>query len=331
MSKDIAKHILVGTPLTTTDAARLVMECIETLGEEYTRNNKNELMVRLRRVILAGCKAMQEEEATVSLETAAWKSVESRKDRRPTTLRDLRHYVRRILRVEGVKNLPLRSIKTRDCRRILQTAFGNSPSSYVKGRAILHSIFAYGMRQEWCDCNPVARIEVPKIREKYICPLSQHDVEQLKITATRPEFRDMRFSLALLLYTGMRPTEISRLTPNDICLEEKQIIVRPHCSKTGGGRCVSLRCVCGISPPEMVIPRNWKRKWHALRRAAGFPCWVPDVCRHTFASYHATHFRNLPELQLEMGHRDAALLRTRYISPTLHKDAALFWANAAFP
>ncbi len=46
------------------------------------------------------------------------------------------------------------------------------------------------------------------------------------------------------------------------------------------------------------VPRNWQNRWLALRRAAGFTHWVPDVCRHTFASYHAAHFRNLPELQL---------------------------------
>ena len=61
------------------------------------------------------------------------------------------------------------------------------------------------------------------------------------------------------------------------------------------------------------------------RRAAGFRHWVPDVCRHTFATYHAAMFRNLPELQLEMGHRDTSLLRSRYMVPSSRKDAELFW------
>lgn len=75
---------------------------------------------------------------------------------------------------------------------------------------------------------------------------------------------------------------------------------------------------------------GWNRKWKALRRAAGYRGnkWVPDVCRHTFASYHAAFFRNLPELQLEMGHRDASLLMTRYMAPALKKDAAAFWKGA---
>ena len=42
--------------------------------------------------------------------------------------------------------------------------------------------------------------------------------------------------------------------------------------------------------------------------------WQPDVLRHTFATHHLATFRNYAELQLEMGHRSAELLRTRYIA-----------------
>lgn len=49
-----------------------------------------------------------------------------------------------MLRVEGVAQCPLRRMNTRQCRHLLDTAFGGSAHSYTKGRAILHSIFAYG-------------------------------------------------------------------------------------------------------------------------------------------------------------------------------------------
>ena len=77
------------------------------------------------------------------------------------------------------------------------------------------------------------------------------------------------------------------------------------------------------------LPRNWNRRWQALRRAAGFSHWVPDVLRHTFATYHACTFRNLPALQCEMGHSSTALLRTRYVNTTAiaPRDARRFWAT----
>ena len=282
----------------------------------------------VQRVLDTGIKTLEQQEHTVTLSVAAWASVEARKDLRPTTRRDLRHFVRRILRVEGAADMPLRSMSTADCKRILAAAFGTSPSSYRKGRVILSSVFSYGIRQEWADSNPVTRIEVPAVQEKPIEPLAPEEVERLKATTCRPEFRDMRFSLSLMLYGGIRPTEVSRLQDGDINWEEGHVIIRPRASKTGGGRAVPLRGVRGIRKRDRHIPRNWKRKWQALRRAAGFCHWVPDVCRHTFASYHAAYFCNLPELQLEMGHRDASLLMTRYMAPALKKDAAAFWKEA---
>ena len=321
----IAKKLLAGTGVSENDAARLTLEAIETLGELATGASRPELVTLLRRVIQAGVAAVKAAEHTVSLSVAAWASVEARKDLRPTTRRDLRHFVRRILRVEGAADMPLRSMSTADCKRILSTAFGASPSSYRKGRVILSSVFSYGIRQEWADSNPVTRIVVPAVQENPIEPLTPEEVERLKATAGRPEFRDMRFSLSLMLYGGIRPTEVSRLQDGDINWEEGLVIIRPRASKTGGGRAVPLRGVRGIRKRDRHIPRNWKRKWQALRRAAGFRHWVPDVCRHTFATYHAAKFRNLPELQLEMGHRDTSLLRSRYMVPARRKDAELFW------
>ncbi len=329
MKKNRISHtLLAGTGVSETDAARLTLEAIETLGELTTGASRPELVSLLRRVIQAGVAAVKAAEHTVSLREAAWASVDARKNLRPTTRRDLRHFVRRILRVEGAADMPLRSMSTADCKRILAAAFGASPSSYRKGRVILSSVFSYGIRQEWVDNNPVTRIEVPAVQEKHIEPLTPEEVEKLHETASRPEFRDMRFSLSLMLYGGIRPTEVSRLQDGDINWAEGHVIIRPRASKTGGGRAVPLRGMRGIRKRDRHIPRNWKRKWQALRRAAGFRHWVPDVCRHSFATYHAAMFRNLPELQLEMGHRDASLLMTRYITPALKKDATAFWKGA---
>ena len=141
----------------------------------------------------------------------------------------------------------------------------------------------------------------------------------------------MQFSLCLMLYGGIRPTEVSRLQERDFDWDGKQVIIRPTVSKTGGGRTVPLRGIQGIRKKDRIIPQGWNRKWKALRRAAGFRHWVPDICRHTFASYHAAYFRNLPELQLEMGHRDTSLLRSRYMVPARRKDAEAFWQGAGLP
>ena len=320
-----ANKLLNEIGLNAADAARLILECSEALGELARGKSRGDMITLLRRAMQLGAQAVRDAEQTVSLEEAAWASVEARAELRPATRRDLRHFVRRILRVEGAAALPLRRMRASDCKRILEAAFGSSRSSYVKGRAVLHSIFSYGMRREWCDVNPVSRIDVPKVTEKPIHPLTPEEVERLQAAARQPEFRNMRFSLQLMLYSGVRPTEVERIRPEDICRKEKQLIIRPRTSKTGGGRVVTLRHTEQLREGEFTIPRDWQRKWRALRRAAGFRDWVPDVCRHTFATYHAAYFRNLPALQLEMGHRDATLLRTRYTMPMLSGVARRYW------
>lgn len=132
----IAKSLLAGSGISVTDAARLTLEAIEDLGELATRVSRPELVTLLRRVIQAGVAAVKAAEHTVSLSVAAWASVEARKDLRPTMRRDLRHFVRRILRVEGAADMPLRSMSTADCKRILAAAFGASPGSWRWATAI---------------------------------------------------------------------------------------------------------------------------------------------------------------------------------------------------
>lgn len=324
----IAKRLLKESPLSFTDAARIILEVTEEIGERAKGLGREEMLSLFRRIFREGIAAIRAGERTVTLEAAAWASVEARAGRRPTTLRDLRHYVRRILRVEGAAGLLLRQMTSADCRRILKEAFGGSASSYRKGRSVLHSILAYGVRQEWADSNPVERIDVPQVVEQPIRPLTMPEVRRLQQAATKKQNEDMRLSLHLMLYCGIRPTEVERLQTEDIDWKRNLVIIRPTTSKTGGGRVVPLRCREKIQDAPRVIPRDWMKRWKLLRDTAGFRGrWVADICRHTFASYHAAYFHNIPLLQQEMGHRDSSLLYSRYMS-IVQTPPAQFWKSA---
>ena len=316
-------------PLSCKDAARLALEMSEELGARVEGLGKRELICLMRRVIRLGVEELARQERTVSFETAVWASVEARAGRRATTRRDLRHYARRLLRVEGVAARPLRAMSSCECRELLQAAFGGSASSFRKGRAMLHSVFAHGLRQEWCSENPVARVEVPQVQEREIVPLRREEVARLEAAVRLPEHRAMRLSLHLLLYCGLRPQEVARLQARDVQAERGCVVVPGRCSKTGGGRVVPLRRREALRGGRLRIPRNWEARWRRLRRAAGFAAgqWMPDVCRHTFASYHAARFRDLGALQLEMGHRSADLLRSRYLNLPQVEEAKQYWAS----
>ncbi len=324
----VPDQLLRPLPLSGEDAARLVLELVEGLQLGCLTLGHDELMERLRVALRAGVAAVHEGEHTVPFAEAAWRSVEARSQRRPVTLRDLRYYLRRLLREPGLGERPLRAMKSQECRRALQASFGHSLHSFRKARAILHSVFAYGVQQGWCAQNPVDHVSVPSVVEKEIHPLPTEAIARLESAVRCPEHAAMRLPLHLMLYCGIRPAEVQRLRPEDIDWQQGVVRIRPMVSKTGGGRLVPLRFP---HPPRGagLLPRGWERRWRALRRAAGFTRWVPDVLRHTFASFHAAHFRNLPGLQLEMGHRDSSLLRTRYVSVAgvTPADAAHFFRH----
>ncbi len=347
MNKEYVSILLEGSPLSGLDAARLVLETMEEMPElqAVAEQGHAALMQALRRVMREGIAAVRAQEKTVSFAQAADESLARRvaAGRRATTLRDLRHFVRRLLRVPGLAERPLRVMDTAECRAVLDSAFASSAHSYRKGRVILHSIFAYGLRQGWCGCNPVSAIDPPAVEEKEIAPLTLTECRRLVETARMPRFRDCLPALGLMLFAGVRPGEVARLRWADVHGEEGMITIVARHSKTGGARRVELthplrrmllryRFGAGPGAPAMICPPQWEKRWRQLRQAAGFSSparpWVPDVLRHTFASYHALTHRNLPALQLQLGHRDARLLMTRYLNvPRLRRaERKLFWS-----
>lgn len=327
----IAQHLLAELPLSELDVARLFIESIEHIGHLTEGKSRLEIIMMMRRMIRIGAESLNAESNTVSLKCAVLASVHARRHLRPVSRRDLRFFARRFISVESLADVPLNKITPKQCRILLEKSFGNNNSLYCKARTILHSVFVYGMQHEWCTNNPVKCLSVPKISERRITPLTLAEIGRLKKTVQRPEFSNMKLSLLLLLYCGIRPAEVARLREEDICWREKQVIIHPTTSKTGGGRVVPIRCsLAGIAPHERVIPRNWNQRWQKLRRAAGFRRWQADSCRHTFASYHAAYFHNLNELQMEMGHRSVDLLRTRYVVAAKPGVAARFWKTAKF-
>ncbi len=260
----------------------------------------------------------QEEDATF-LHTIQ-ESLKSRRHRRTSTLTDLRSYTNRILRYTKWHNRNLRSITRSECRLILARHFRKSPHVFCKAKAILHSLFAYGKRQGWCDINPIDGIESIPIREEVVHILTLRQIKAILKALEIKELHDMSAAVRLMLWCGVRPGEVQRLRWRDIDRREGVVYVDGQNSKTGGARAIPLRGGAtqlkkwNVHPNSYIAPRNWNRQWARLRRRAGLHNWQRDAMRHSFASYHLKHFHNIYLLQEEMGHRDASLLRTRYLN-----------------
>ncbi len=308
--------LLNGTGVSVVDAVRLVLNILDN-------RDKNSLLSPIEfcnKVVECGKRHIRAKEMKLSEGLALY--VESKKHLRPDSFRDIKYLSSRLIKTNGdFANRNFSEFSVSDCDSWLTQAF-HTPSQFNKGRAMLHALFEYALRHEWCERNPIKFVECKKVVEKEIKPLSLAETKRIINVSRYPEFKDCLPAVALLIYAGIRPREVRRLKWRDIDLSENSITIRSQCSKTGGVRQVEIYPALKnylqeyhLKSDSNLCEKTWQRCWKSIRDTAGFKGkWIQDILRHTYASYHAKHFRDLSRLQLNMGHRDQNLLRSRYIN-----------------
>ncbi len=326
------QSILGNSGFSPADACRLALELAESAGALRLRGSA--LMNCCRRVIRLGCEARRQENCSTTLAKAMQAALASRADRRPRTRAEFGSVCRRILHASpGLALRRVHRFTTEDCRLLLESTFP-SARQRAKGRVILHGVFAHCLQQGWCRSNPMAALRAPRLTETEIRALGTAELTRLLQAARQEEHRACMPALGLMLWAGVRPAELTRLCWEDIDAEERVIALRPHHSKTGGARHITLYPVLaawlqesGFRQQGPLCPPCWPLRWKRLRAAAGLTPWRQDVLRHTFASYHIKQWHDYARLQHEMGHRSAELLRTRYLSMRgiTAAGAARFW------
>ena len=293
---------------------------------------------RALQCIAAGVEELKKQERTVSFEKAAAFALEARRERRVRTVYDFRYFTRRFMkRCPGLARRKVRSITPQECAQYIEMAF-DTPRQRQKARLILSGVFGTAVKRGWCSENPVARVEAPRVVEKQVPILLPQEIKDLRQTAESYQGGSCAAAVGMMLYAGIRPHEVARLSWEQVDLQERAIYILPQHSKTGGARRVTihkplmkiLRRYKESTHEKKICPPGWLRHWRELRRAAGWDSparpWPQDALRHTFASYHLSHFRSYAELQVEIGHRDATLLRCRYVDQRGVRFSAQFWA-----
>lgn len=284
---------------------------------------------RAEKCLVVGETELRRRGKTVTFERAVEVALEDRSGRRKRTLNDLRYVARRFIkRCPGLAKRRVRTIRTEECMAWINEAF-STPSQRRKARTALSGIFSSAIRHGWCADNPVRRVPVPRVTEQRIPILTREEEERLMEVSRNYEGGICLPAVATMLYAGVRPHEVARLTWEQVHLDERVISILPEHSKTGGARHVTIQeplaqvlgLVCQQKRPaatQKLCPPNWVRHWGELHRVAGWharhgTCWRPDVLRHTFATRFLKVCRSYHLLQVEMGHRSSELLRTRYI------------------
>lgn len=337
----LAFSLLKAEGICPLEAAQLLLE----LSREFKLKGKGSRdgnLSKIRKSAQAGAILLKKSEVSVTFEEAVEYSMEQKAHRRKRTCNEIKYMMRRIIKkFPELRRKKVRNITVSDCQRYLKLF--KSPRQRSKARLLMSGIFNIAQKQGWCSDNPLRHIEPPVFKEKTIKVLSPEEIARLLKTCHTPEHRSCLVPVGLMLYAGIRPTEVQRVTWQDINLEEKVVTLSPDHTKTGGVRHVTIMppleeiLQSHDGPAEgSVCPKNWQIKWQNVRAAAGWQpkkrTWQQDCLRHTFASYHAKHFRDYTRLQWEMGHRSSELLRTRYLnmSGVTQENAEQFWSGSLF-
>lgn len=149
-----AKEILKGTNVSVLDMALLVRDMAKLCGRD-----PDCIQERFQLVI----REFEQQEKSVSFAEAVERVLKIKADRKARTLSDIRQLTTRMMNLlPGLAEKKLASIRTEECRRIIETCFQTTRQRF-KARVVLNGIFSVGCKKGWCSSNPVAGVEIPSL------------------------------------------------------------------------------------------------------------------------------------------------------------------------
>lgn len=196
-------------------------------------------------------------------------------------------------------------------------------------RAALQQLFNFAIKLKVISENPINEIAKLKTKANEIGVLSPTQAESLLHHS--PE--EIRASIAIGLFAGLRRSEISRMSWGEIDLEQGFIEVKAKNSKSAARRLIEIRpCLRewliplwqrsgGVMPTEMV----YRNRLEKAKKSAGITEWPNNALRHSFASYHLAAFQDASALALEMGHSTTRMIFQHYRALVTRSAGESYW------
>ena len=242
-------------------------------------------------------------------------------NRRPRYVRSLRYYLRQFAR--GRESSALAAIS---CEEV-EAWLARYPCACTRQGWVsrLSALFSFAVRRGYVAVNPCDRLERIYVDRKPPVVLSP-DQARLLLRACPTICRPY---LALGLFAGIRPEEVTRLDWTEVNLETKTVFVD---GKTRRRRIVPLEPPAlawleahplrsGPVAPSAATLTRWK---HRARSSLGWKRFPQDLLRHTAASYLLAKHEDASKVALLLGNSDKILL-THYHAPVTAEAARAFW------
>lgn len=187
----------------------------------------------------------------------------------PRTRSEYSTYLRRILRdYPASRQLHTAELQSAHCAELLRQVFP-TPDGRNKARRLLHTFFEYAVHRGWSEHNPIHRVPTESANKQTPSILTPHELQRLFRLAQRPRHRDIFIPLALILWEGLRVSEVARerweTLPTSQLSQPLRLILQHFRHPTKGS----------------VLPPTWRRNWYHLRREAELSDINSDHLRHT--------------------------------------------------
>jgi len=199
-------------------------------------------------------------------------------------------------------NKPVHEFTVHDVANILSRY--TNPNSYKTCRAGINAFFNWAVRFKHCLENPCKSLDRNPAVETKIAILSLDEVKRLlKATLTLKDAAAAA-PVSLLLFAGLRPSELSDLKPENVNVKRGTIRIE------GGKLRRTLKRVVNMPPvltawltehPFEGIPKGWRYKMGKLKEATGAERWVNDILRHTSISFQLARDQDMAKVALVNG------------------------------
>jgi integrase len=277
----------------------------------------------------------------VTLKTAVEKFTEGKDDVRKNTLRNLKSTLQRFrdhvggdtelhtLTAEHIRAF-IRSLRSKD------GVSGVSKKTFNNVRNDVSSLLAWCMdpQRRWVAKNvarDIAMHDRHQLRKSGVPDTLSADRACKLMAAAVTHEPSLAKAYALMLFAGIRPDddgELFKLARHPdveklINLRTNVIWIPAEVSKVKRQRKVRVCDALNkwLSLPGPILPPNADRHIKAFRVSQKL---TPDVCRHSFCTYHVATGGSLADTALQSGNSEA-IVRDHYADQVTKDEAAPFW------
>ena len=174
--------------------------------------------------------------------------------------------------------------------------------SYRTYRRGINVFFNWAVRARHCLENPCEHMERAPRQKRNVAILSLKEVQRLLKATTELQEGAAAASVAILLFAGLRPSELNDLKPADI--RQGYIVVSGGKLRGRSKRRVPIPPVLSTwlkQYPFQGRPTGWQYKMKRIKEATNAESWVSDILRHTSISYQLERDHNEAEAAFRNG------------------------------